>query len=149
MLWTVITIMVAMSFARLTHLRQQMTQVQPWRLGTALTITLDTSLYLVLRFHITGHTVNGKDDLPEEDYNSWLQITIIRVDFSAIPLSMQNTTPCRKMNTSSATILLFLNQNREQMDRLGSLKVKTVKTVGDSFTLNKYQMLQQQTICMV
>ena len=93
--------------------------------------------------------MNGKVDLPAEGYNSWLQITIIKVDFLVIPLSMQNTTLYRKMNTNSATILLSLNRNREQMDRLGSLKVKTVRTVEVSFTLNKYQMLQQQIICMV
>ena len=126
-----------------------MTLVQQWRLGIALTITLDTSLYLVLRFLIIEHTVNGKVDLPEEDYNSWLQITIIREDFLAIPLSMQNTTLYRKMNINSAIILLFLNQNKEQMDRSGSLRVKIVRNVEASSILNKYQMLQQLIICMV
>ena len=126
-----------------------MTLVQQWRLGIALTITLDTSLYLVLKFHITEHTVNGKVDLPEEDYNSWLQITIIREDFLAIPLSMQNTTLYQKMKTNSAIILLSLNRNKERMVRLGSLKAKIVRTVEVSFTLNKYQMPQRQTIYMV
>ena len=93
--------------------------------------------------------MNGKVDLPAEDYNSWLQITIIKVDFLVIPHSMQNITLYQRMNTNSATILLSLNPNKEQMARLGSLKVKTVKTVEVSFTLNKYQMLQQQIICMV
>ena len=123
--------------------------VQQWRLGIALIITLDMSLYLVLRFPITEHTVNGKVDLPEEDYNSWLQITIIREDFLVIPHSMQNTTLYRKMKTNSAIILLFLNQNKERMVRLGSLKVKIAKIVEVSFTLNKYQMPQRQTIYMV
>lgn len=123
--------------------------VQQWRLGIALTTTLDTSLYLALKFPITEHTVNGKVDLPEEDYNSWPQTTIIRVDFLAIPLSMQNTILYQKMKTNSAIILLSLNLNKERMVKLDSLRVKIVKTVEVSYTLNKYQMLQQQTICMV
>ena len=126
-----------------------MTLAQQWRLGIALIITLDMSLYLVLRFPITEHTVNGKVDLPEEDYNSWLQITIIREDFLVIPHSMQNTTLYRKMKTNSAIILLSLNRNKEPMVRLGSLKVKIAKIVEVSFTLNKYQMPQRQTIYMV
>ena len=97
-----------------------MTLVQQWRLGIALTITLDTSLYLVLRFLIIEHTVNGKVDLPAEDYNSWLQTTIIRAGFLVIPHSMQNITLYQRMNTNSATILLSLNLNKERMDRLGS-----------------------------
>ena len=141
--------MVVLSFVKLTHQRPQMIVEQQWRLGIALTTTLDTSLYLALKFPITEHTVNGKVDLPEEDYNSWPQTTIIRVDFLAIPLSMQNTILYQKMKTNSAIILLSLNRNKERMVKLDSLRVKIVKTVEVSYTLNKYQMLQQQTICMV
>ena len=85
--------------------------------------------------------MNGKVDLPAEDYNSWLQTTIIRAGFLVIPHSMQNITLYQRMNTNSATILLSLNLNKERMDRLGSLKVKIVKTVEVSFILNKYQIL--------